>query len=78
MLIAPKKNKYGASKSLPSPAGKMATSVQTLGHPQTTQTKGNPKAEFAQVTGATKQLLSVGYGRWEHLAPHPQLVLSST
>lgn len=53
----------------------MATSVQTLRHPQTTQVKGNPKAEIAQVTGATKQqsiqLLSVGYGRWEHLAPHP-------
>lgn len=53
----------------------MATSVQTLGHPQITQTKGNPKAETAQVTGATKQqsiqLLRVGYGRWEHLAPHP-------
>lgn len=60
----------------------MATSVQTLGHPQITQTKGNPKAETAQVTGATKQqsiqLLRVGYGRWEHLAPHPRLALSST
>lgn len=51
----------------------MGTSLQTLGHPQTIQIKGNPKAESAQIAGGTKQqsiqLLSVGCGRWEHLAP---------
>ena len=51
-----------ASKpSLPSPSGKMAKSVQTLGHPQTAQIKGSLKAEMAQVAGATKhQLVRAG------------------